>query len=49
MVKPEDLPIINKALAAGADVRIQTTRDGYRIIADTPKVLKRVVEPKDRK
>lgn len=41
-VTADDLPIINKALDDGADVRIQKTPDGgYRIVSDTVKVLKR--------
>ena len=41
-VTAEDLPLINKALADGADVRIQGTNDGgFRIVADRVKLLKR--------
>ena len=40
-VKKEDLHIINRALN-GSDVKIQLTKDGYRITEDTMKVLKRV-------
>lgn len=44
-VSAEDLPIINKALAEGADVRIQNTGDGgYRIVADRVRLLKRSSE-----
>lgn len=49
-VTEADLDIINKALCMGADVRIQTTPDnGYRIVADNVKVLKRSIprRPKD--
>ena len=41
-VKKEDLHIINRALNNGSDVKIQLTKDGYRITEDTMKVLKRV-------
>ena len=41
-VTADDLPIINKALADGADVRIQATNDGgFRIVADRVHLLKR--------
>ena len=38
-VKKEDLHIINRALNNGSDVKIQLTKDGYRITEDTMKVL----------
>lgn len=49
MIGTEDIEIINKALASGADVRIQNTKDGCRIVADTVKVLKRIVSPDKKK
>ena len=45
MLRKEDLEVINKALESGADVRIQNTKDGCRIVADTVKVLKRITAP----
>ena len=33
-VKKEDLHIINRALNNGSDVKIQLTKDGYRITED---------------
>lgn len=38
-VSEEDLHIINRALNNNRDVRIQRTKDGYRIVEDTVKVL----------
>lgn len=38
-VSEEDLHIINMALNNNRDIRIQRTKDGYRIIEDTVKVL----------
>lgn len=38
-VKQEDLHIINMALNNNRDIRIQRTKDGYRIVEDTVKVL----------
>lgn len=38
---PGDIDIINAALSEGKDVRVQLTKDGYRIISDTVKVLKK--------
>ena len=38
-VKEEDLHIINMALNNNRDIRIQRTKDGYRIVEDTVKVL----------
>lgn len=38
-VKKEDLHIINMALNNNKDIRIQRTKDGYRIVEDTVKVL----------
>ena len=38
-VKKEDLHIINMALNNNRDIRIQRTKDGYRIVEDTVKVL----------
>lgn len=40
-VKSDDLRVINKALSEEKDVRIQRTRDGYRIVEDTVRVLKK--------
>lgn len=37
----DDLQCIYRALERGADVRIQNTKDGVRIVEDTVKVLKR--------
>lgn len=46
-VTVDDLPIINKALADGADVRIQNTNDGgYRIVSDRVHLLKRSTQKK---
>lgn len=46
-VRKEDLFLINRALNDDKDVRIQRTKDGYRIIEDTVKVLhKAAVEKK---
>lgn len=44
----EDLPCINKALAAGCDVRIQRVKDGYRIVSERTKVLKRKPDTENR-
>lgn len=41
-VTERELPLINKALAAGKDVRVQVTPEGCRIVEDTVKVLRRV-------
>ena len=38
-VTADDLKVINKALNEEKDVRIQRTRDGYRIVEDTVRVL----------
>lgn len=38
-VRKEDLHIINMALNNNKDIRIQRTKDGYRIVEDTVKVL----------
>lgn len=38
----DDLPVVNEALRKGFDVRIQRTKDGYRILSDTVKVLKKI-------
>lgn len=38
-VRKEDLHIINMALNNNRDIRIQRTKDGYRIVEDTIKVL----------
>ena len=38
-VKKEDLHIINMALNNNRDIRIRRTKDGYRIVEDTVKVL----------
>ena len=38
-VRKEDLHIINMALNNNRDIRIQRTKDGYRIVEDTVKVL----------
>lgn len=38
-VREEDLHVINRALNNNRDVRIQRTKDGYRIVEDTVKVL----------
>lgn len=43
-VGAEDLRIINAALAKGADVMIQNTADGYRIVSSKITVLKRSQE-----
>ena len=44
-VKKEDLFLINRALNDDKDVRIQRTKDCYRIVEDSVKViLKAVVE-----
>lgn len=40
-VQASDLPLINKALSEGKDVRVQRTKNGYRIICETVQVLKR--------
>ena len=40
-VTADDLKIINKALNEEKDVRIQRTREGYRIVEDTVRVLKK--------
>lgn len=40
-VTQEDIPIINKALNSGVDVRIQLTPSGYRIVSDKVVVLKK--------
>lgn len=40
-VTANDIHIINKALNEGDDVRIQRTKDGYRIIKDSVAVLKK--------
>lgn len=40
-VRKEDLFLINRALNDDKDVRIQRTKDGYRIIEDTVKVLRK--------
>ena len=46
-VTVDDLSIINKALADGADVRIQNTNDGgYRIVSDRVHLLKRSTQKK---
>ena len=46
-VRKEDLFLINRALNDDKDVRIQRTKDGYRIIEDTVKVLhKAAIEKK---
>lgn len=46
-VTKEDLALINKALCDGYDIRIQRTKDGYRIIRDAITVLKK--ESRDKK
>lgn len=38
-VKKEDIHIINMALNNNRDVRIQRTKDGYRIVEDAVKVI----------
>lgn len=38
-VRKEDLHIINMALNNNRDIRIQRTKDGYRIVEDTVNVL----------
>ena len=38
-VRKEDLHIINMALNNNRDIGIQRTKDGYRIVEDTVKVL----------
>lgn len=38
-VTTDDLKVINKALNEEKDVRIQRTREGYRIVEDTVRVL----------
>ena len=38
-VSEEDLHIINMALNNNRDIRIQRTKDGYRLVEDTVKVL----------
>lgn len=44
-VRKEDLFLINRALNDDKDVRIQRTKDGYRIVEDSVKViLKAAVE-----
>lgn len=40
-VTENDLTYINAALSQGADIRIQVTKEGYRILADTVRVLKK--------
>lgn len=40
-VTEKDLTCINAALSQGADIRIQITKEGYRILADTVRVLKK--------
>ena len=40
LLAPEDLTCINEALARGADVRVQVTKGGFRILEDKVKVLK---------
>lgn len=40
-VTAEDLRPINEALERGSDVKIQRTREGYRIIECKVKVLKK--------
>lgn len=40
-VTVEDLRPINEALGRGSDVEIQRTKDGYRIIEQKVKVLKK--------
>lgn len=43
MITVSDLETINKALANGANARIQHTPDGgYRILSDTVKGMKKV-------
>ena len=44
-----DIDIINAALSEGKDVRVQLTKEGYRIISDTVKVLKKAVIPQSQK
>ena len=43
-VTADDLKVINKALNEEKDVRIQRTREGYRIVEDTVRVLLDVLE-----
>lgn len=40
-ITEKDLHLINKALNDGQDVRIQKTRDGYRIVKDYVSVIKK--------
>lgn len=40
----KELPVINAALKRGKDIRIQRTRDGFRILEDTTRVLCRLGE-----
>ena len=44
-----DIDIIKAALSEGKDVRVQLTKEGYRIISDTVKVLKKAVIPQSQK
>lgn len=45
-VTAQDLEIINKILNDGNDCRIQLTKEGYRIVSDAVKVVKKGVGPK---
>ena len=45
-VKKEDLFLINRALNDDKDVRIQRTKDGYRIVEDSVKVILKAVVKK---
>lgn len=44
-----DIDIINAALSEGKDVRVQLTKEGYRIISDTVKVLKKAAVVQSQK
>ena len=46
-VSEEDLHIINMALNNNRDIRIQRTKDGYRIVEETVKVLAKRDRVKD--
>ena len=48
VIDQTDLPYINKARAAGCDVRIQRVKGGYRIVSEKTKVLKRKPDMENR-
>lgn len=49
VVDQSDLSFINRALAAGCDVRIQKVKGGFRIVSERTKVLKRKPDPEKQK